>query len=257
MKEAMGVHSHIPQGLLQNAHCVIVIPSVMKGAFGLGGSYGRGVMTCRGGTDSNGPWTAPTMMALEGASLGFQVGGQATDFVLLVMSERGARSILSGKGKIGGDVSGSAGPVGRNLQANLDVYFRTSILTYSRSRGLFGGVSLDGSTLRPDNKANEALYGRKVAAKAIAPGKRGANSTSAEEPSRRYTSTGKTTQRENGRQRDVPALANNALEVSHRRIGEGRYVRSQDIHSKGSHVSARRQIRACCREPDRPRDLGQ
>jgi lipid-binding SYLF domain-containing protein len=167
MKEAMGVHSHIPQGLLQNAHCVIVIPSVMKGAFGLGGSYGRGVMTCRGGSDSNGPWTAPTMMALEGASLGFQVGGQATDFVLLVMSERGARSILSGKGKIGGDVSGSAGPVGRNLQANLDVYLRTSILTYSRSRGLFGGVSLDGSTLRPDNKANEALYGRKVAAKAI------------------------------------------------------------------------------------------
>ena len=167
MKEAMGVHSHIPQGLLQKAHCVIVIPSVMKGAFGIGGSYGRGVMTCRGGKDSDGPWTSPTMMALEGASVGFQVGGQATDFVLLVMSERGARSILSGKGKIGGDISGSAGPVGRNLQANLDVYLRTSILTYSRSRGLFGGVSLDGSTLRPDNKANQALYGTKVSAKAI------------------------------------------------------------------------------------------
>jgi lipid-binding SYLF domain-containing protein len=167
MEEAMGLRSRIPQGLLQKAHCVIVIPSVMKGAFGLGGSYGRGVMTCRGGKDANGPWTAPTMMALEGISFGFQVGGQATDFVLLVMSERGARSILGGKAKIGGDVSGSAGPVGRNLQANLDVYLRTAILTYSRSRGLFGGVSLDGSTLRPDNAANETLYGTKVSAKAI------------------------------------------------------------------------------------------
>jgi lipid-binding SYLF domain-containing protein len=167
MKEAMGVHSRIPQGLLQKAHCVIIIPSVMKGAFGLGGSYGRGVMTCRGGKDANGPWTAPTMMALEGASFGFQVGGQATDFVLLVMSERGASSILGGKAKIGGDLAGSAGPIGRNMQANLDIYLRTTILTYSRSRGLFGGVSLDGSTLRPDNKANEALYGKKISAKTI------------------------------------------------------------------------------------------
>lgn len=107
------------------------------------------------------------MMALEGISFGLQLGGQATDFVLLVMNERGARSILGGKAKIGGDIAGSAGPIGRNLQANLDVYLRTSILTYSRSRGLFGGVSLDGSTLRPDNKANEKLYGMKVSAKAI------------------------------------------------------------------------------------------
>lgn len=167
IKEAMGVHSRIPQGLLQKAHCVIVIPSVMKGAFGFGGSYGRGVMTCRGGDDATGPWSTPTMMALEGISFGLQLGGQATDFVLLVMNERGARSILGGKAKIGGDIAGSAGPIGRNLQANLDVYLRTSILTYSRSRGLFGGVSLDGSTLRPDNKANEKLYGMKVSAKAI------------------------------------------------------------------------------------------
>jgi lipid-binding SYLF domain-containing protein len=167
IKEAMGMHSRIPHSLLEKAYCVIVIPSVLKGAFGFGGSYGRGAMTCRGGEDFKGPWTPPTMMALEGVSFGFQAGGQATDFVLLVMNERGARSILGGKVKIGGDIAGSAGPVGRDAQANLDVYLRTSILTYSRSRGLFAGVSLEGSTLRPDNKANRNLYGKKVSAKSI------------------------------------------------------------------------------------------
>lgn len=167
VKEAMGMHSRIPQSLLEKAYCVIVIPSVLKGAFGFGGSYGRGAMTCRSGEDFKGPWTAPTMMALEGVSFGFQAGGQATDFVLLVMNERGARSILGGKVKIGGDVAASAGPVGRDAQANLDVYLRTSILTYSRSRGLFAGVSLEGSTVRPDNRANQNLYGKKVSAKSI------------------------------------------------------------------------------------------
>jgi len=164
MKEAMQIHSHIPQKLVDNAYCVIVIPSVLKGALGFGGSYGRGAMTCRGGGDFQGNWGAPTMMALEGGSFGFQIGGQATDFVFLVMDERGARSILSSKFKFGGDAAASAGPVGRNLQANLDLYLRTSILSYSRSRGLFGGVSLDGSTLRPDNKGNRVLYGKKVSA---------------------------------------------------------------------------------------------
>jgi SH3 domain-containing YSC84-like protein 1 len=167
MKEAMGIRSKIPQGLLQKAYCVIVIPSVVKGAIGFGGSYGRGVMSCRSGGDLKAPWTAPTMMALEGGSFGLQLGGQATDFVLLVMNERGARTILGSKAKIGGDITGAAGPIGRSTQANLDLYLRTSILTYSRSRGLFGGMSLEGSTLRPDNKANRALYGKKVSARSI------------------------------------------------------------------------------------------
>jgi SH3 domain-containing YSC84-like protein 1 len=167
MKEAMGMKSRIPQKLLDKAECVIVIPSVIKGAVGFGGSYGRGAMSCRGGEDFNGAWSYPTMMALEGFSAGFQVGGQATDFVLLVMNERGARAILGGKFKIGGDAAASAGPVGRDSQANLDIYMRTTILTYSRSRGLFAGVSLEGSTLRPDNRANKKLYGKELTARSI------------------------------------------------------------------------------------------
>jgi SH3 domain-containing YSC84-like protein 1 len=167
IKEAMGMKSRIPQKLLDKAKCVIVIPSVIKGAVGFGGSYGRGAMSCRGGEDFNGPWTYPTMMALEGFSAGFQLGGQATDFVLLVMDERGAGAILSGKFKIGGDAAASAGPVGRDSQANLDVYMRTTILTYSRSRGLFAGVSLEGSTLRPDKRANKKLYGKELTARGI------------------------------------------------------------------------------------------
>ena len=167
MKEAMGMKSRIPQKLLDKAECVIVIPSVIKGAIGFGGSYGRGAMSCRGGEDFTGAWSYPTMMALEGFSAGLQLGGQATDFVLLVMNERGARAILSGKFKIGGDAAASAGPVGRDSQANLDVYMRTTILSYSRSRGLFAGVSLEGSTLRPDKRANEKLYGKPLSARSI------------------------------------------------------------------------------------------
>jgi SH3 domain-containing YSC84-like protein 1 len=167
VKEAMGMKSRIPQKVLDNAKCVIVIPSVIKGAFGFGGSYGRGDMSCRGGEDFNGPWTYPTMMALEGFSAGFQLGAQATDFVLLVMDDRGAGAILSGKFKIGGDAAASAGPIGRDSQANLDIFMRTTILSYSRSRGLFAGVSLEGSTLRPDNRANEKLYGKKLNARNI------------------------------------------------------------------------------------------
>ena len=166
-KEAMGIASKVPQKLLDKAYCVIIIPSVIKGAVGIGGSYGRGAMTCRSGEDFQGDWGAPSMMALEGFSFGFQLGGQATDFLFLVMNERGARSILSSKVKIGGDMAASVGPVGRDTQANLDVYLRTSILTYSRSRGLFAGVSLEGSTLRPDNKSNRVLYGKKIPAKDI------------------------------------------------------------------------------------------
>jgi SH3 domain-containing YSC84-like protein 1 len=168
MKEILDVPDDIPHDLLDKAACVIVMPSVIKAAIGIGGSYGRGAMTCRSGDDFRGPWGAPTMMALEGASLGFQLGGQATDFVLLVMNERGASSILGSKVKLGADASAAAGPKGRDAEADTDVTLRAEVLTYSRSRGLFAGVSLEGSTLRPDNDANERIYGRKIDAKEIA-----------------------------------------------------------------------------------------
>jgi lipid-binding SYLF domain-containing protein len=167
VKEIMDIPDNIPQSVIDKADCVVVLPSVLKAAFIVGASYGRGVMTCRTGGNMRGPWGAPTMMALEGGSFGFQAGGQATDFVLLLMSERSASSILSSKVKIGGDASAAAGPVGRNASAETDVTFRAEILTYSRARGLFAGISLAGSTLRPDNSANQALYGKKISAKDI------------------------------------------------------------------------------------------
>ena len=168
MKEIVDIPDDIPQSLLDKADCVIVIPSVLKAAFILGGSYGRGAMTCRSGDEFQGPWGAPTMMALEGASFGFQLGGQATDFVLLVMNSRGASSILSSKVKLGADASAAAGPKGRDAEADTDVTLRAEVLTYSRARGLFAGISLEGSTLRPDNDGNEKIYGKKLDAKDIA-----------------------------------------------------------------------------------------
>ena len=168
MKEILNIPDDIPQSLIDKADCVIVIPSVLKFAFGVGGSYGRGAMTCRSGENFQGPWGAPTMMALEGGSFGFQLGGQATDFVLLVMNQSGAKSILSSKVKLGADASAAAGPKGRAAEADTDAAMRAEILTYSRSRGLFAGISLEGSTLRPDNDANERIYGRKLPAKDIA-----------------------------------------------------------------------------------------
>src|SRR5277367_4398435 len=167
ISEIMNVPDNIPQGVIDKADCVVVLPSVLKAAFIVGASYGRGIMTCRSGENMRGPWGAPTMMALEGGSFGLQLGGQATDFVLLLMSERSASSILSSKVKIGGDASAAAGPVGRNASAETDVTFRAEILTYSRARGLFAGISLAGSTLRPDNNGNESLYGKKISAKDI------------------------------------------------------------------------------------------
>jgi SH3 domain-containing YSC84-like protein 1 len=164
MKEILNIPEDIPQSVLDKADCVVVLPSVLKIAFGVGGSYGRGVMTCRGGEDFKGPWGAPTMMALEGGSFGLQLGGQATDFVLLLMNSRAARSILDSKVKIGGDASAAAGPVGRNASAETDVTMRAQILSYSRARGLFAGISLAGSTLRADNGANKSLYGKTVSA---------------------------------------------------------------------------------------------
>jgi len=164
IKEIMDIPDNIPQDLIDKAECIIVYPSVLKAAFLVGGSYGRGAMVCRSGEHFTGPWSAPTMMALEGASFGFQLGGQATDFVLLIMNPRGARSVLSSKVKLGGDASAAAGPKGRNAEASTDVTLRAEILTYSRARGLFAGISLAGSTVRPDNSANEKVYGKKVEA---------------------------------------------------------------------------------------------
>ena len=167
MEEIMNIPDNIPQDLLDKAECVIVFPSVLKAAFIVGGSYGRGAMVCRSGEHFTGPWGAPSMMALEGGSLGFQLGGQATDFVLLVMNPRGATAILSSKVKLGADMAAAAGPKGRDAAANTDATLRAEILSYSRSRGLFAGISLEGSTLRPDNDANEKLYGKKLTATEI------------------------------------------------------------------------------------------
>src|SRR6202140_563132 len=167
MKEIMDIPDDIPQDLIDRAECVIVYPSVLKAAFVIGGSYGRGAMTCRTGEHYTGPWSAPSMMALEGGSVGFQIGGQATDFVLLVMDRRGAESILTSKVKLGADAAAAAGPKGRDAAAATDVTFRAEVLSYSRSRGLFAGISLEGSTLRPDNDGNGRLYGQGVSAKDI------------------------------------------------------------------------------------------
>ena len=167
LTEIMNIPDNIPQDVLDKADCVVVFPSVLKAAFIVGGSYGRGAMSCRHGANFNGHWSAPTMMALEGGSFGLQAGGQATDFVLLVMNDKGADGILSSKVKLGGDASAAAGPVGRNATAETDATLRAEILSYSRARGLFAGVSLEGSTIRPDNDANERIYGSKIPAKEL------------------------------------------------------------------------------------------
>ena len=167
LKEILDIPDDIPKDLLDDAECVIVLPSVVKLAIGIGGSYGRGVMVCRSGQHFTGPWGPPAMYALEGGNIGFQLGGQATDFVLLVMNPRGAESLMGSKVKLGADAAAAAGPKGRTATAATDVVMRAEILSYSRSRGLFAGISLEGSTLRPDNGANEKLYGRRLTAKEI------------------------------------------------------------------------------------------
>jgi len=157
----------IPHDLVDKSACVIVFPSVKKAAFVVGASYGRGVISCRTGAGYNGPWSAPAMFALEGASFGLQIGGQATDFVLLVMNDKGARSVMSSKVKLGGDASAAAGPVGRDASAATDIVMKAEILSWSRAQGLFAGVSLEGSTLRSDDGANKNLYGQELSAKEI------------------------------------------------------------------------------------------
>ncbi len=167
LEELLNIPDGVPKGLLDKAECVLIIPSVKKVAIGLGGSYGRGAMTCRGGAGFTGSWGAPAMVRLEGGNVGFQLGGQATDFLLLVMNPKGAASILKSKVKLGADAAVAAGPKGRAATAATDAYMRAEILSYSRSRGLFAGVSVEGSTLRQDWKANKNLYGRELPARQI------------------------------------------------------------------------------------------
>jgi len=167
IKEVLDIPDDIPQDLLDKARCVIVLPSVLKAAFVVGGSYGRGAMVCRTGKDFTGPWGSPAMYALEGGSIGLQIGGEATDFVILVMNDRGVESLLHSKVKLGADASVAAGPKGRTASADTDAYMRAEMLSYSRARGVFAGISLQGSTLRPDNDANERLYGKDATAARI------------------------------------------------------------------------------------------
>jgi len=167
LKEILNIPDDIPQDLLDKAECLVILPSVKKGAFGIGGSFGRGVMICRSGPHYTGLWGPPAMYALEGVNIGFQLGGQATDFVLLVMNPKGARSLLTSKVKLGADASAAAGPKGRSSEAATDVVMSAEILSYSRAKGLFAGISLEGSTLRSDGSANEKLYGQKLSAKDI------------------------------------------------------------------------------------------
>lgn len=167
LKEILNIPDDIPQDLLDKAECLIILPSVKKGAFGIGGSYGRGIMVCRSGEHYKGKWGAPALYALEGVSIGFQLGGQATDFVLLVMNPKGAESLLYSKVKLGADASAAAGPKGRTAEGATDIVMNAEILSYSRNKGLFAGISLEGSTLRSDGSANEKLYGKRVSAKEI------------------------------------------------------------------------------------------
>lgn len=164
LTEILNAPDNIPGDLLDRAECVLVLPSVKKFAIGIGGSYGRGAMVCRSGQNFTGAWGAPAMYALEGANIGIQLGGNMTDFVLLVMNPGGARSLLKSKVKLGADASAAAGPKGRSAQAATDIVMRAEVLSYSRSKGLFAGVSLEGSTLRSDGGANENLYGKKLSA---------------------------------------------------------------------------------------------
>src|SRR5215471_3587798 len=170
MKEILNIPDNIPTDLLEKAECLIVFPGVKKAALGVGGSYGRGAMACRTGADFKGPWSAPSLMALEGGSIGFQIGGEATDFILLVMNDRGASSVLSSKVKLGADASAAAGPKGRTAGASTDVVMQAEMLSYSRARGLFAGVSLEGSTLRPDKDANLLVYGSPMQPREIVKG---------------------------------------------------------------------------------------
>jgi lipid-binding SYLF domain-containing protein len=173
MEEVLNLPDAIPQDLLDKAECVIVIPSMTKVAIGFGGSYGRGTLVCRSGKAFDGPWGAPAMYALEGGSFGLQLGAQSTDLVILVMNPRGLEALLSSKVQLGANMSVAAGPKGRDAGASTDATLRAEMLSYSRSRGLFAGVSLEGMSLRPDNDASAEIYGRTITARDIVYGTHG------------------------------------------------------------------------------------
>jgi lipid-binding SYLF domain-containing protein len=181
MKELTDASNGVPLSLLNKAECVIVLPAVKKAGFIVGASYGRGVMTCRGGANFHGPWSAPAMMQSTGGSFGFQAGGQETDFVILVMNDKGAKALMKGKAKLGADASVAAGPVGRDAEASTNATMTAEMLSYSRAKGVFAGVSLAGASLGPDGSANEKLYGKKVEAAQIIDGSAGPAPASAKE----------------------------------------------------------------------------
>jgi lipid-binding SYLF domain-containing protein len=167
LQEIIAMPDGVPQDLLNKAECVVVLPSVKKVAIGFGGSYGRGAMSCRSGEHYTGPWSAPVMMALEGGSWGLQLGGSSTDIILLLMNPRAADSLLNNEVKLGVDASAAAGPKGRTAEASTDASMKAEILSYSRSRGLFAGIALNGARLHPDGDANEKVYGKEINAKNI------------------------------------------------------------------------------------------
>lgn len=170
LEEILAVPDNIPQQILGKARCVVIIPSMVKLALGIGGNYGRGAMVCRSGANYDGAWGAPAMYALDGGSIGFQLGGSATDLVLLVMNTRGVKGLLDNKVKLGAGATVAAGPKGRDVTAATDATMRAEVLSYSRSRGLFAGVSLEGASLRPDNDASQKIYSRKITAREIVSG---------------------------------------------------------------------------------------
>ena len=166
-KELSSKSSGIPTNLLNKASCVIILPSVKKAGFIVGAQYGKGVMNCRSGADFNGPWSAPIMMQSSGGSIGLQIGGAETDFVILVMNDDGARAVMKGRAKLGADATVAAGPVGRAAEASTTATMQAQMLSYSMSKGVFGGVSLSGTSLGPDDGSNKTLYGKEITAQEI------------------------------------------------------------------------------------------
>ena len=167
LKELTNGDNGIPQSILDKSECVIVLPNVKKAGFIIGGEYGRGAMTCRSGANFDGRWSAPIMMESEGGSVGLQIGGESVDLVILVMNDKGAKTIMHGKAKLGGDASVAAGPVGRDAEAATNLSMNAEMLSYSRSHGVFGGLSLEGTSLGPDSGANEKIYGKKISGEEI------------------------------------------------------------------------------------------
>lgn len=170
LRELLVGSSGLPTSILDQADCVVIFPSVKKVAVGIGGSYGRGVLVCRKGADMNGDWGAPAMYKLDQGSIGVQLGSTATDFVLVVMNKKGAEQILNGKTKLGANAAAAAGPTGAQATGYNAASMHVDVLTYSRSKGLFAGVSLEGATMDSDDDANKALYGKSIGAHDIVEG---------------------------------------------------------------------------------------